>query len=502
VVRGEVRRVQRPERRRWVAACAVGVVLGVVATGCGVTVGSGGPTAAAKTGVIGSPTTSSSTSTTTTTTTAPAASAIKVVGDDGAPTNQTVVAAITDLQRWWTTEFPAVYDGEKYRPVSGGFHAIDENTDPTTVPCSPKDIQSVLQNAFYCPQDDAVVWDQAGLIPDLSKQYGPFTVGVVLAHEWGHAIQQRANFSAPTVIMELQADCFAGAWAGHVKTSKDSGFTITTEDLDRAMAGILSLRDAPGSSASDASAHGSGFDRVGAFQDGFEQGASRCAAYKVGDPEPFQFPFNDQTDAQSGGDMPLNDVDANNPGITTAAFQSLDKYWKQTFPKISGGTAWTPLKAAVPFSPDSPPTCNGSKVTGYGLFLCVPDRFIGFDNVDTIPQAYKDGGDFAVAALFATQYGLEVQQQLGKQSTNQVTTTLRGDCYAGAWAAALIPPNEFDQSDSGLVLSPGDLDEAVGVLLSFRSASDRSRQGPGFARVEAFRTGVLKGPNACSSVHA
>jgi hypothetical protein len=38
------------------------------------------------------------------------------------------------------------------------------------------------------------------------------------------------------------------------------------------------------------------------------------------------------------------------------------------------------------------------------------------------------------------------------------------------------------------------------VLLSFRSEGDRERQGPGFDRVRAYRQGVLKGPESCTSI--
>lgn len=51
------------------------------------------------------------------------------------------------------------------------------------------------------------------------------------------------------------------------------------------------------------------------------------------------------------------------------------------------------------------------------------------------------------------------------------------------------------------MLSPGDLDEGVAVLLSFRSDADRKRQGPGFDRV-AYRRGVLKGADACTDIKA
>ena len=65
----------------------------------------------------------------------------------------------------------------------------------------------------------------------------------ILAHEWGHAIQARSNFTARTVTRELQADCFAGAWSKHAQD--DGVFDVTSADLDGALAGLLDVRDTP-----------------------------------------------------------------------------------------------------------------------------------------------------------------------------------------------------------------------------------------------------------------
>ena len=54
-------------------------------------------------------------------------------------------------------------------------------------------------------------------MPHLAKTFGTFSVALVLAHEWGHAIQDRAgNDDEQTVYLEQQADCFAGAFLDHV----------------------------------------------------------------------------------------------------------------------------------------------------------------------------------------------------------------------------------------------------------------------------------------------
>lgn len=484
-------------RRGLVVALAVATSVSLLGS-CGVRAGRGAdPDVLANGGdVIGS-TDRSTTTTPPPTTTAPPPTDIEVTGGDGSEGTEIVTNAIADLQDWWAKQYPDVFDGDTYEPVSGGFYAYGSNTDPSDLPCAPDRIEDALGNAFYCPAADAVLWDQEVLLPKLIDDFGAFTVAVVVAHEWGHAIQARGgidNFS--TVILEQQSDCFAGAWVRHVKDDGDARFRITTDDLDKALAGFLSLRDAPGSSATNPNAHGSGFDRVRAFQEGYQDGAGRCAEYRDGDPTPFQFPFTTDKDLRNNGDLPLEGAD----GILAQVFPSIDTYWKDEFPNLSGGKDWDPLTDPVAFSKGDPPTCNGDAVTGYRLFVCIPDRYIAYDDQTTIPDAYDQGGDFAVAALFATQYGLDVQDQLGDVPKDEVTATLRGDCYAGSYAESLILAEGEDPGARTITLSPGDLDEAVGVLLSFRSDSDRDRQGPGFERVRAFGIGVTDGAEACADV--
>ena len=133
------------------------------------------------------------------------------------------------------------------------------------------------------------------------------------------------------------------------------------------------------------------------------------------------------------------------------------------------------------------------------VFVCKPDRFVAFEAEDTIPSVYEQGGDFAVATMFATKYGADVVDQLGS-ADDPASATLQGDCFAGSWAAALLPPNPPE--DYQLKLSPGDLDEGVAVLLAFRSEADRENQGPAFDRIRAFRTGVIQGAESCTEIEA
>lgn len=474
-------------------ATRIVVVLGLFALGaCGVEAGDLAAPApvTASPDIVGSDV-AEATTTTPATTSLPGVD-LAIEGAISSEVNDVAATAVVDLEEFWADAYPEAY-GQEYEPLAGGLFAIDSSTDPQAIPCGLPDISQMLDNAYYCPPDDAVVWDQERFMPDLADRYGNFTVAVVIAHEWGHVIQARSGFNEASVLVELQADCFAGAWAKHVfDGGAGSRFSITTDDLDQALAGILSLRDAPGGLADDPYAHGSGFDRVGAFQDGFEDGVARCATFTDGDPAPFQWPFTEE-ELDTGGDLPLA-TSVPDDDILDLTFPSLDAFWTDAFPVLSSGDEWDPLTDPIAFTADDPPSCNGEPVEEFVLFVCIPDRFVGFEIEETMPAAYDQNGDFAVATLIATQYGLDVVDQLGR-ADDEITATLQGDCLAGAWAYELLPTGEAPRYE--LVLSPGDLDEAVAALLTFRSEADRARQGPGFDRVRAFRVGVLEEPTKC-----
>ncbi|MCU1453456.1 MAG: peptidase [Acidimicrobiales bacterium] len=463
-----------PRRSRIVRAVALGVSL--VATACGVETGSR-PLATRAPSVAGQHAASSST---TTTSPRPRPPGVTITGDDGNPVNVVIANAIADLQDFWAVTMPEVFQ-KRYQRVIGGFYAADPQGG--LPPCATKR-SDIAGNAYYCYGGNLVAWDQVGLMPTLRRSFGDFTVAVVMAHEWGHAIQDRVGFSGRTVTKEMQADCYAGAWVRHIARGESPRFTIDVGILDQALAGLLSLRDRPGGSADDPAAHGSGFDRVSAFQTGYEHSAAQCATFRDGHPVPLELPFT-----ASGGNLPY-------ATIVPRAFRSLEGFWSAAYPQVQPGGRWQPLAAPRPFRPSAPPTCGGTPAAGYALFFCVPSRFIAYDDEIALPKIYRDAGGFAIAALFGTQYGLAVQYRKGDASSDEEAATLRGDCYMGAWAGSLLP---HLGNASPLVLSSGDLDEAVAALLVFRGQGDRQRQGPGFNRVLALRAGVLKGVGACTN---
>ena len=129
----------------------------------------------------------------------------------------------------------------------------------------------------------------------------------------------------------------------------------------------------------------------------------------------------------------------------------------------------------------------------------MPDDYVGWDNVAAMPAVYDQGGDYAVATLLATQWGLAALTRLGDES-DEKTSTLRGDCLAGGYTASVILYNRpGDQHLSHLAGRPR---RGIKALLVFRGDGDVERQGAGWARVKAFRQGVIDGAVSCLNYQA
>jgi predicted metalloprotease len=436
-----------------------------------------------------------------------------------------ILAAIDDIASFWDDEFSTIVPGRRFEPVSGGFFPYGPNTE---IPgCGqPATYQEVAQNAFYCPFDDSISWDTDNLTNQLLERFGPFSLVIVMAHEYGHAIQARGalNPGLPTVAGEQQADCFAGAFTAFVNDGGSDVFNVTVDDLDSAVAGFLTLRDAPGTSISDPNAHGSAFDRVGAFQDGFLNGAERCAQYEDifanGGSTAIPLEFNSEEDFRSGGNAPFDPDETGN--IFDLTFGSLETFWLDAMPS-QFDTEWNILfpDQIVWFSADDPsslPECPGVDVTAEDAagraFTCFgdpddpSDDFIAVD-IDLAARLYDQIGDFAVSAILSQQYSYVAQALLGNLD-NDKDSHLQADCFSGAWAAKMTddtlqlgrqtfdPEVDPDQL-GGVSISAGDLDEAVQSFLLLGQGADPDRQGTTFERVAAFRDGFLNGLDSCET---
>jgi predicted metalloprotease len=402
--------------------------------------------------------------------------------------NDVVEAAIEGVERYWEVEYPKLSGGKPFEPVKGGYHPYTKSSPP---PACGQERSEYEPNAFYCSAGDFIAWDSEVLIPEFLSDFGPLLVGLVVAHEYGHAIQSRLGLARqPTIVLEQQADCFGGAWVGDADAGSATVFgEVTPQQLDTTLAGLLQLRDQPGTAAQDPRAHGNAFDRIRAFQDGVEGGAQPCAAYRAGNLEVTEMPFSTRQDAATGGELPSYQ------DAVTVLTQSLQSYWAQTYPELNPGQRWTALPVR-PFDPSDPPACEGRVPPDPGAaetaFYCTSGDYAAFDAVRLGPALYRRIGDNAVGMLLGGLFAQAAQVRRGQPPTGRAGQ-LEVDCLAGSWTNSLLNASSADQ----IRLSPGDLDEGVAALLAFNRTDDDAEVS-GFDRIASYRTGVLGGLPACS----
>lgn len=418
---------------------------------------------------------------------------------DGAPSSDEVVeAALIDVDDYWERTYELVY-ATPWEPIGGGFWPYGPEGEQPPCGSPPPEYAEIAGNAFYCPGADLIAWDNVNLIPGMYDEFGGFTIGIVMAHEFAHAIQERSSTSGPTIMTELQADCFAGAWTADVEAGNSRFFELTLNDLDRAVAGLLSLRDGIGTDATDPAAHGTGFDRIGAFTDGFELGPEHCGAYpdlfESGELVIVEVPFTDQEDFEMGGNLPLDE-------LVPLVLEDLEDFWTVLFGEL--GETWTPVADIVALDPAvDEVTCAEQTFSGQDLegaaFFCIGDDTIYIDAIGLIP-ALNEIGDYAVATEFARQYAYAAQVRLGN-TDNSLASNLQADCFAGLYASSGFLNNRPNQV---LTLSPGDLDEAVIAFLQTSDDPDGEEMtvGTAFQRFDAFRSGFIEGTTACDALLA
>jgi predicted metalloprotease len=403
-------------------------------------------------------------------------------GDLVTDPDEVVQLALDDLGTYWSRTMVEVYAIE-FRPLAGGFVPFGARSPLPSCGPEPLTYAQIADNALYCPAEDLIAWDRELLVPDLQVRFGSLTVGLVMAHEFAHAVQARAGVRGATVNLELQADCFAGAWVDDVD-DRISTFHTGGDALDEAVAGLLELRDSLGVPGYDTSAHGSGFDRVSAFQQGFEVGPGACATYADAPPAVVAIPFGSPNDAASGGNLPLDE-------LLDPLVSDLESFFAALFDER--GATWDPVGGFVPFQPgDGALSCGDDEIPQAELelagFYCVADDTAYMDADGLIP-ALADIGDFAFGGELARIYALAAQEQLGVDA-DEVTVGLHADCLTGVFAAAEFLRQVPDQR---LVLSPGDLDEIIVAFLAFGGEAGATA----FDRTAAFRAGFVEGVEPC-----
>lgn len=162
-----------------------------------------------------------------------------------------VVGVINSVQAFWTDALAT--SGTGYQQADTVFF-----TGSTRTGCG---TGTAGMGPFYCPPDQTVYidlsfWDE--LKTTLGANDAPFTQAYVLAHEYGHHVQNLLGTSdrvgtatgatSGLVRLELQADCYAGVWANHATTVPDATgqvliSEVTDADLQNAVQTAGSIGD-------------------------------------------------------------------------------------------------------------------------------------------------------------------------------------------------------------------------------------------------------------------
>ena len=418
------------------------------------------------------------------------ARAFPITGVSATPIDQFARNALADLNAFWAHAYPEFFHGA-FRPLAGGYFSVDsKHLDPGAYPAtgigcrrSPAAPDSVSGNALYDPGCDSIAYDRS-LLQELSTDYGRFLVAVVMAHEFGHAMQGRFGFatSGRSIQDETQADCLAGAWTRWVDDGKAAHVSMRTPELDDVVRGFLLLRDQVGSDPGDTQAHGSYFDRVSAYYEGFTGGVASCR-------DDFG-PARVYTAAAfaSGADF-VNQGNAPYPDIVNWIDITLPLFWKGVFPHAFGKPFAPPtIRAFDGTAPGCPRLGGRNRDLGY----CPSDTTVYYDRSDLIQPAYATLGDFAVAAGLSLPYALAARAQ-AHLSVDDGAATRSAVCATG-WYTHEWYTHAFTGT-LDVTLSPGDVDEAVEFMLTY-GRDPRvfpNVSATGFQLVGAFRDGFLTG---------
>ena len=212
--------------------------------------------------------------------------------ESGADANESDACAVdlftTSVQNYWKKAYPDE-TGDPYEVIQ--TIRFEGSTD------SGCGAASADMGPFYCPNDQRVYLDQTFFDDMLEGQLGaaggPFAIGYVVAHEYGHHIENQLGDlgrirtqkgpRSDAVRVELKADCLAGVWAKSAQETKDEdGQSIIEElnqdDIKRAIDAAQAVGDdriqkrSGGRVDTDSFTHGSAAQRIRWFNQGMSKG--------------------------------------------------------------------------------------------------------------------------------------------------------------------------------------------------------------------------------------
>ena len=200
-----------------------------------------------------------------------------------AAVRETTAVVLADTEDTWNALLPQ-YGVQYVAPTLVLFSDVVQSACGTA--------QSAM-GPFYCPGDQKVYIDLS-FYDELSQRFGApgdFAQAYVIAHEVGHHVQNllgtaekvqaarqrsgQVDANAPSVRMELQADCYAGVWAHHASRSRQ---LLEAGDVQEGLNAASAIGDdrlqhmTQGQVVPDSFTHGSSEQRVRWFTKGLQSG--------------------------------------------------------------------------------------------------------------------------------------------------------------------------------------------------------------------------------------
>jgi predicted metalloprotease len=212
----------------------------------------------------------------------------KTGADANAKQDCRVVAVVNSVQEFWAAEFQRRNAQYQLAPTQLFSGATQTGCGTASADVGP----------FYCPPDRTVYIDLS-FYQELQTKFGakggPFAQAYVLAHEYGHHVQDlagtmdkvggsRSGAQSGSVRLELQADCYAGLWANHATTEPgpDGGHPlverITEDDIADGLNAAAAIGDDTlqqkfqGQVNPDSFTHGTSAQRQKWFETGYRTG--------------------------------------------------------------------------------------------------------------------------------------------------------------------------------------------------------------------------------------
>jgi predicted metalloprotease len=406
-----------------------------------------------------------------------------VVNTNNGPIDKLALLSINDIEEFWKANYKEPLKNS-YKPVDK-FVSYDSNDPNSPIVCRSETYENV--NAFFTSRCNLIAWDRGVFMPTAQKYFGDMSVNGVLAHEFGHALQAMSKLVTrkdPTIVYEQQADCFAGVYLYHVAEGKSPRFTLSTADgLDHVLAGIITTRDpVMDSEDSNDDEHGSALDRVSAFQIGFVTGTSACAAINKAEIEQRRGDLPKALRVDTGGSPETGEVVINEDTLKTL-MELMGKIFSPKNPptlSLKEGRC----SDAKPSPPAS--YCPATNTIAVDLPALATMGKVAGEKQHSLPQ-----GDDTALSIVMSRYALAAQHERGLPMQSP-WTALRTACLTGHAHRKMADNIELPSGNS-LVLTAGDLDEAVAGLLSnhiVASDADGISVPAGFTRIAAFRAGV------------